>query len=227
MKKWLSLVFVGIFIISGFGTVATNVTETGTLSEQTITKRILLDSSSFEILDSIDDHILVRYSEQDSYLLNPGQPMLPRLIESYELPFAATNVQVEVQPIGVKHQSVSQEIRPAPAPVPYTLTKKTVLEAEKDEKIYSGDMLYPDAWFGFHVGCGLNTKGEHTTLVTVNLFPVRYRPATGELLVAEEFSLVLRYQPPVEDIFPAKSSYDLIIIGPEVFSTEIQRLVAH
>ncbi|MBN1860010.1 MAG: peptidase C25 [Candidatus Thermoplasmatota archaeon] len=227
MKKWLSILFVGIFIASGFGTVATNVTETGILSPQTITERIFLDSSSFEVVDSTDDYILVRLSEQESYLLNPGQPMVPRLIENYELPFGATNVQIEVQPLGVTQQSVSGEIRPAPAPVPYTPTKKTVLKSEKDETVYSGDALYPDAWFGFHVGCGLNAKGEHATLVTVNLFPVRYRPTTGELFVAEEFSVVLRYQPPTEEIFPTQSTYDLVIIGPEVFSAEIQRLIDH
>lgn len=227
MKKWLSILFVGIFIASGFGTVATNVTETGILSAQTITERIFLDSSSFEVVDSKDDYILVRSSEQESYLLNPGQPMVPRLIENYELPFGATNVQIDVQPLGVTQQSVSGEIRPAPAPVPYTPTKKTVLKSEKDETVYSGDALYPDAWFGFHVGCGLNAKGEHATLVTVNLFPVRYRPTTGELFVAEEFRLVLRYQPPTEEIFPTQSTYDLVIIGPEVFSAEIQRLIDH
>lgn len=227
MKKWLSILFVGIFIASGFGTVATNVTETGTLSAQSITERVSLDVSSFEVVDSKENYVLVRFSEQESYLLNPGQPMVPRLIENYELPFGATNVQVEVQPIGVKQQAVSEEIRPAPAPVPYTPTKSTILQSEKDVKVYSSDALYPDAWFGYHVGSGLNTKGEHATLVTVDLFPVRYRPTTGELLVAEEFNLVLRYQPPAENIFPAKSTYDLVIIGPEVFSSEIQRLVDH
>jgi hypothetical protein len=93
--------------------------------------------------------------------------------------------------------------------------------------VYTSDALYPDAWYSFHIGCGLNAQGDHVTHVTVNLFPVRYRPASGELQVADGFTIVLRYQPPTSDIFPADTSYDLVIIGPEKFSTEIQRLVDH
>ena len=227
MKKWLSIVFVGIFVLSGFGTIATTVPETDVTETQIITKIITCDASSLEVIECKEDYVLLRMNGQESYLLNPGQPMLPRLILKYDLPFGATNINVEVQPLASYTQHLTKEIRPAPAPIPYTPTAQIVSYPEKDLKVYSSETLYPDAWFGFHVGCGLNAQNEHATLVTVDVFPVRYRPTTGELQVAEEFSLSLYYQPPAQQIFPANGTYDLVIISPEIFSTEIQRLIDH
>jgi len=224
MKKWLSILFVGVFIASGFGTVATTVTHS---ELQTMTETVSVDIASIEVIDSVDDYSLVQLGDQESYLLNPGQPMVPRIIKHYELPFGATNVEVEVQPLAIQEQMVGKEIRPAPAPVSYSQDTQTVVHSRKDTMVYSSDALYPDAWSGFHVGCGLNANGEHVTLLTVNLFPVRYRPLSGQLQVAREFSLSIHYQPPAEDVFPAKSTYDLVIITPEKFTSDAQRLVDH
>jgi hypothetical protein len=227
MKKWISILLVGMFVLSGFGTMATTVPKTDLTETQTITTTLSFDASSLEVIDSKEDSVLLHLNNQDSYLLNPGQPMLPRVIVQYDLPFGATNIIVEVQPLASHTQRLTKEIRPAPAPVPYTPTVQTISKPEKDLTVYSSDALYPDAWFGFHVGCGLNAQGDHATLVTVDVFPVRYRPANGELLLADDFSLSLRYEPPAQEIFPAKSTYDLVIIGPEIFSSEIQRLIDH
>ena len=227
MKKWLTLLIVGIFIVSGFGTVATNVKRTSMPLAQTIVEAVSVDVSSFQVMESRNDYVLVCLDDQQTYLLTPGQPMVPRLIKHYELPFGISNLEVEVQPVGIQTQMLTKQIRPAPAPVPYSQEKKTVLSSEKDARVYASDALYPDAWYGVHTGCGLNSQGTHVTHVTVNLFPVRYRPVSGELLVAEEFNVILRYKEPTGSPFPAKSTYDLVIIGPEVFSKEIDRLVEH
>ncbi|HIH28281.1 MAG TPA: peptidase C25 [Thermoplasmata archaeon] len=227
MKKWLSILIVGIFIVSGFGTVATNVQKTGISSMQTRTETISVDVSSIQVTESENNYLLVHLGDQESYLLNPGQPMMPRIIQRYELPFGVTDVFVDVQPMSAQHQTVTKEIRPAPAPVSYSQETQTVVHSEKDSKVYSSDTLYPDAWAGYHIGSGLNANGKHVTLLTVNLFPVRYAPVTGELVVAEGFSLLIQYQEPTKEVFPAESTYDLVIITPEKFSSEVQRLVDH
>jgi hypothetical protein len=227
MKKWLGIVFVVIFVLSSFRIMATTVPRTDVTEPQIINKTISFDASSLEITDSKEGTVLLRMNNQDSYLLNPGQPMLPRFLFQYDLPFGATNINVEVHPLASHTQRLTREIRPAPAPMPYTPTAQTSSYPEKDQTVYSTDTLYPDAWFGFHIGCGLNKHGEHITLVSVNLFPVRYRPVTGELQIADDFSLSLQYQPPAQEIFPAKSTYDLVIIGPEIFSAEVQQLIDH
>ncbi|PNX52772.1 MAG: peptidase C25 [Thermoplasmata archaeon M9B2D] len=227
MKKWISILVIGVLIISGFGTVATNVKNIPLPSMQTIVETVSVDGSLFRVTESVNDYILVQIDDQQSYLLNPGQPMVPRLIKLYELPFGVTDIEVEVQPGQMQTQMLSKEIRPAPAPVAYSQNDGAVLSSEKDMQVYASDTLYPDAWYGVHAGCGLNPAGEHVTLVTVNLFPVRYRPVSGEVTIAEEFTMVLRYKQSAGSPFPLESTYDLVIIGSEVFSTEIQRLVTH
>jgi hypothetical protein len=227
MKKIYSILVVGAFIISGFGAVATNIHTIETHITQSRTDTISVDVSSLQFTESINDYLLVQCDGQTSYILNPGQPMLPRIIQRYELPFGATDVQVEVQPGEIQDLSVAKEIRPAPAPVPYSQDVQTMVWSEKDMQVYASDVLYPDAWAGFHVGCGLNAVGKHVTFLTVNVFPVRYRPLSGALQVANEFTLSIRYQEPTKEIFPAESTYDLVIITPEKFSSEIQRLVDH
>jgi hypothetical protein len=151
MKKWLSILIVGIFIVSGFGTVATNVNNTEALSIQTRSETIPVDVSSIQVTESSNDYLLVRLGDQESYLLSPGQPMVPRILKHYELPFGVTDVDVEVQPLSIQEQAVAKEIRPAPAPAPYSQDTQTVVRSEKDTKVYSSDALYPDAWAGFHV----------------------------------------------------------------------------
>ncbi len=108
MKKWLSILIVGLFIVSGFGTVATNVSNTGTLSIQTRTDTVSVDVSSLQVTESANDYLLVRLGDQESYLLNPGQPMVPRIIKQYELPFGVTDVEVEVQPVAIQEQMVDK-----------------------------------------------------------------------------------------------------------------------
>jgi hypothetical protein len=227
MKKWISIFVVGLFIISGFGTVATNIQKTNIPSLQTMTETVSVDISSLQVTDSVNDYLMVRLGDQESYLLNPGQPMMPRIIQQYELPFGVTEIVVEVQPITIHQQMVVKQIRPAPAPMPYSSDIQPMVYSEKDSQVYYSNELYPDAWAGYHTGCGLNAKGAHVTLLTVNLFPVRYRPLNGELQVADEFCVSIQYREPASEIFPVESTYDLVIITPEKFSSEMQRLADH
>jgi hypothetical protein len=227
MRKWLCILFVGIFIASGFGSVARDVHDTNVASTETIAEVVYIDVSSLQVIESENDYLSVRLGDEESYLLNPGQPMVPRVLKQFELPFGVTDVEVTVEPVGIQEQTLSKEIRPAPAPAPYTQSPDTVLRSEKDARVYASNDLYPEAWYGFHVGCGVNANSDHVTFLTVNIFPVRYRPTTGELQVAEEFNIMIQYQKPSDNIFPATSTYDLVIISPSKFSSQVQKLVDH
>lgn len=227
MKKWLSILFVVVFIASGFGTVATNIKNNQGLTRQNIIETVTVDVSSFQVMDSVSDYVLVHLNEQQSYLLKPGQPMVPRLIKNYELPFGVNNIKVEVQPGVIHNEFVTKQIRPAPSPVSYSKPAQAVQAPKKDAQVYTSDSLYPDTWYGAHAGCGLNSQGDHVTHVTVNLFPVRYRPVSGELQVTQDFTVTIQYEQTGGSPFPQKSTYDLVIIGSEVFSNEIERLVDH
>ena len=159
--------------------------------------------------------------------MNPGEPMIPRVLKKYELPFGVTNVNVEAKPYEIKELKISKEIRPSPSPLSLTPREDYTIKSKKDITVYNSNDLYPHAWNSFHIGCGLNSKAEHVTHLTVNIFPLRYRPVTGEIIVADKFDIKISYKNPNIDIFPEESTYELVIISPSKFSKELERLVNH
>jgi len=188
---------------------------------------INFDISSLKITHSNDNYIEICYKDEESYLMNPGQPMMPRVLKKYELPFGAINIQIKAEPKVIQEIEISQEIKPSPSPYPLTPRSNAIIQAKKDESVYNSNNLYPHEWVGFHVGCGLNNNAERITHLTVNTFPIRYNPKEGKIIVAEEVDIKITYNDPNIDIFPQKAVYDLVIISPLKFKFNLQKLVNH
>jgi len=227
MKKWLVLILVGMFLSSGVGAVATNVNDTQSPSLGAVQETVGIAVSTLQVSTYDDSYVSIRLGDPELYVLNAGQPMMPRVLKQYELPFGATNIQVQVEPLEVQSQHLSGILRPSPSPVPYSSISSHVVRVEKDPRVYGCDALYPEAWYGTQVGVGLNAKGEHVTFLSVNLFPARWRPLSGELQVASEFTITVHYDEPLSSPFPQVSTYDLVIITPKKFTSILERLVAH
>ncbi len=227
MKKLLMILLIGILVISGIGAQAINVENTNNVHEGTITEIIEIDVSSLKIVDSDNDYVTVCLGNEELYLMNPGQPMIPRVIKTFELPFGVTNINVEAKPSDISEFKISKEIEPASAPLPLTPRQDSVIRSEKDETVYESDDFYPHDWCSVHVGCGLNGEAKRVTHLTVNIFPLRYQPASGRITVAEKVEITITYDNPDIDIAPLRDTYDLVIITPSKFSTEVQRLADH
>ena len=226
MKRLLPVLVVVILIVSGLGTLAKNV-ESVNANKENIKNTIEADISSISFVETNDNYLEVSLGNEELYLMNPGQPMIPRILRTYELPFGAKNINVETEVYEIKEQTISKEIRPAPAPLPLSENEDLRVKGGKDKEIYQSTEPYPHSWYSHHVGCGLNKNGEHITHLTVNIFPVRYVPAEGKIITAEEFNVKISYENPSIDFFPTESTYDLAIIGPSKFSSDIERLVEH
>ena len=81
--------------------------------------------------------------------MNPGQPILPKVVNDIELPFGVRNVNVEVIPKNVHEYEIESLIQPAPAFLPLTAVQNNVnVESEKDEEIYASEELFPSSWLG-------------------------------------------------------------------------------
>jgi hypothetical protein len=68
---------------------------------------------------------------------------------------------------------------------------------------------------------------ERVTHLAIDMFPVRYAPAIGKLYEAQSVKITITYEAPKTDPFPENSEYDLVIIAPSEFSSDLQRLVYH
>ncbi|KAA0002542.1 MAG: peptidase C25, partial [Thermoplasmata archaeon] len=227
MKKIVSIILAYMVIFGGLSVVAINVDRGagGTTSKMTI------DFASPKLLEKSNDYIRIFLDDEELYIMNPGQPMLPRVVKTIELPFGVKNVKVEVLPKGVQEMAISKEIQPAPAPIPLTPMKESMKgytpPPKKDKAVYSSYEFFPHSWYSYRVGCGLNADNEHVTFVTINIYPIRYVPAANKIYVADSADVTITFDPPKNNIFPQKSEYDLVIIAPSTFTSEVQRLVDH
>jgi len=227
MKKLLPILLVGVLIISGFGALAINAEKTDSINFYTISQKVEIDFSTLKIVDVDNENIEVYLGEEELYLMNPGQPMIPKVMKSFELPFGANNINVKAVASEITEFEISKEIKPSPAPLPLSAEMDTNIELKKDETVYQSNDYYPHDWYGYHVGCGLNGDAERVTHLTVNVFPLRYKPLSKTLSFAKNIDIQISYENPEIDFFPEEATYDMVIITPQKFTDELQKFVNH
>ena len=227
MRRIFPILIIGFLFISGFGALAVNIEKTNNLETETITETIEIDVSSIKIEDSGKKYIEVSLDNEELYLMNPGQPMIPRILTTYELPFGAKNIEIKAVPVDIQEMDISKKIVPSPTPLPLSENAELIGNPTIDMTIYNCNELYPHDWCGYHVGVGLNSKAKRVTHLIVNSFPLRYNPVTGKIFLANKINIEIKYDNPALDIFTKESIYDLVIITPAKFSSEVQRLVDH
>jgi hypothetical protein len=151
------------------------------------------------------------------YLLQTGKPMLPVIRKTITLPAGAVVTSVKVQCQHIQLEDVTKQIQPCPAPA--------LSLSSEDESIYHADALYPSSWYDITTTAGREGK-EHVLSCTVSCYPVRYSPASSQVVICDGFDISLSYDVPVSPCFTA-DEYDLVIIAPSAFSAELQPLVEH
>ncbi len=223
--KILALCIALLLTVSGLGVVALPpVFDADELSVVVGAENIVVSDFSIKSVDN--QYVKVSLSEGDELLLNPGCPVLPVMTEVFELPFGASNIDVEVRSFGVESVSLESDVLPAPSPMPLGGEFEYAVSAQKDMSVYASSEPYPSKNFAFNVGVGLNDGFEHVTFVSVHVYPVQYKPGCDELLVAESVDISISYAEPKTDVVFA-NDFDLVVIAPEKFSDEIQPLIVH
>jgi len=145
MKKILPIMIVLILILSGFGAGAISKDVTYDAKNEKKSDESTISFSPPIIEEHDGDYLEVRLMDVSTYLMNPGQPMVPKVVKNVELAFGVKNVKVDVIPKTVKEYEITKEIRPAPAPVPLTEEKYNVVV--KSEKMWR----YIQAGNSFHL----------------------------------------------------------------------------
>ncbi len=226
MKKIPILIIVGILIGSSIGAIGTQGKQgtSTSLSEHLNTPTIQKQS-----VDA-DGYLLIELTGTSTFQTKGGQPQLPKIVRTVELPFGATDIQVTLAPSDITTQHIEQEIRPAPQMAPLVDEYQSLAAAyrtPKDTAVYAMTTPYPETWFTTSTGVGLNKNNEHVTFVAIHYYPIRYIPATGTLLTAHDADLSITYTAPSDTPFPLKSVYNLVIIAPKSFEKALQPLVEH
>jgi len=220
MKKILPLFAVGILVLSGLGAVAI-------IGKPTYDMKIENESIviSEPILKEMGNYVTVNLGESTSTLMHSGKPMLPVVTRVFTFPFGSTIKCVDVSFSEVKERTLSKEVQPTPKPVPIIDGATVEKEAVKDTSIYDSKELYPSSGYSYNAVAGLNGE-DHVVYLSVQCYPVRYSPAQNMIYYSEDVDISVTYE---ESVIPAScpDEYDLVIIAPEQFSSELQPLVDH
>ena len=162
----------------------------------------------------------------NSYIFNPGQPNLPIYKEILTLPFGATITDIKCEVQEIETMVLSEKIMPAPQQLPKNQIEISN-EPIMDEAIYNSDDLFPNDWFNYDVGVGLDKNMDHKTILTINTYPARYKPLTDTINYVKKIHLTITYDEPASNPFPTLAEYDMLIITPLKFSLELQKLIDH
>ncbi len=159
-------------------------------------------------------------------LFHPGKPLLPQRTVTLEFPFPTQIIDVSYKITEIHQTTISHNIDAAPFPNAQVTTSKQCAETY-DSEIYDSEEYYPTSWISYYTGGGRNDQQQHHTFLTIQAYPVRYAPCCDNLAYIDDITLTVSYKEPKNPPFPTTSSYDLLIIAPELFTDELAPFVAH
>ena len=145
MKKIAILFVVGILISTTIGAVGTQSTQ-----ESTQSLSAYIHTPSFQIQPiNNENYLLIELTGTSTFQTKTGQPQLPKIVHTFELPFGARDIRVSCNPHDITTQQIDQEIRPAAQMLPLTVESQSLAAYTriKDEQVYAMTTPYPEAWF--------------------------------------------------------------------------------
>ena len=223
IKKIILLAIVGMLVLGGVQAMKISKNETETMN---ILKKVTF--SGQPIIEEKDNYLSVELEDADVFLRETGKPMLPVYLTTFTFSKNVKIKSVSCDYADIKEKSISGKIIPSPETSPHSYpgegnVKQVYIE---NKEVYESDLLYPNSWYDSRIRCGLNSDGISTTFVTIELHPVRYSPQQNMLYYTTDFEISIYYDDPLVTT-SNNADYDLLIIAPSAFTTELQPLVDH
>lgn len=213
MKKAIVLCIIGLFIFAGLGAFAQNV---GTTRLDKITVEF-----SQPTLTNNNNYVSVSLGEANAFLMKQGKPLLPIYTQTFTYPFGTKINSVTVTPSDVQQEPCVTN--PAPTPLIAGMDQQPLTAAS----INYGTDPYPSTWFDYNLGCGLY-DGALRIIVTVSIYPVQYHPVEQTIVWAHQADIVVSYDVPSSPPQTVgRNTYQLVVIGPSSFSSQIAPLITH
>jgi hypothetical protein len=233
-KKFISIMFVLIFVISScvpaFGTQINTINLRNEGSTSVKLKYIEFNLSfSYPEFVRHGNYWVVRVNEtnHNQYVLfdlDPGKPVLPVNISLFNLVFGSKIIDINYKHSNPEIINLTGNLSFCMASIDSTMYGRK--EIKMDATIYEGDDPYPSDWVLNQTGGGL-FESEHTTFLTIRVYPVRFLPTTNQLQYIENISVNISYIEPSYPILGDNDLYDLLIISPSRFKRPLQKLITH
>ena len=223
IKKIFLLIIVGMIVLGGVQAISTSESENDITN---ITKNVTFLQQP--ITEETDSYLSVQVKGTNALLKDTGKPMLPVYLSTFTFSQNVKIKSISCIYSNVQEKSIARKIVPTPEPIPYNSLDSEKIKSvyTEDKEIYESEALYPNNWYEYTIRCGLNSDSISTTFVTVELHPVRYSPKQNILYYITDFEIQINYDDPKEKT-NTNTEYDLLIITPSTFKSELQPLVDH
>ena len=221
MNRIIPIVLVGVLVISGFGVSAFS---HHSEDEPRISELVVF---SEPIISDTNQYIKIDVAEAESYLQEPGSPLLPIYTKRFSFPFGTRITDVTCTFSSVEKIELTSQIVPAAKPTPLSLMKKdtAIEEGKPNKEVYSQDTFYPEHRLDYRISTGLE-DGEHVVFVAVTYSPCVYSPRKNILLFTPEVSIEITQETSPSTIY-FSDDVDLVVIAPSEFNTSLQPLLDH
>jgi len=221
--KWSAVFAVGIVVLLLFsgGGYTGNILERG--NENLLQphhfmehwKNITVHFSPPRIMDG--EKAAIEVAECNSMLEEGGKPVLPEYNIILTFPAGTRITKIECFTGEIKTMKMDKK--------PFVASLPVSMETGKEIKMGNEVAEYPDGWFSYRLGAGLN-DGKHVIFLPLHLYPVRVVYEKNEIEYVDSISVKIGYE-----IHPSplinESIYDLIIISPSEFKDALQPLMEH
>ncbi len=226
--KIAPFLLVAILIFSGIGVTAINLEDKN--NEQSVVSKAIFSN---RVVAVKGNYVSVNLDNTNTFLMEAGKPILPAYTETFTFPLGTKikNVECVVSP-DTNAEIISKKVEPAPKPILSISIDKTKIsdstvekEIVEDASIYTSSNIYPDKWYDYNIGCGLD-KGQRVVFLTVQTYPVRYSPAENTIYYTNDVDVKITFEKPKNPLNFA-DTYDMVIIAPRAFSAKLQPLIKH
>ena len=223
--KILPIIIVVMFLISSINVIAINADEENKLK---ISEKIDSISFSEATLKESGEFFSINLKEANAVLNSPEKPLLPICVKTFKFPLGTKIIDVTCTPSEIKMETISGKIEPAPRPVPLNSVRNAIDDVEiikEKDDIYKSSELYPDKWYDYSIGCGLDGN-ERVLFLNVRCYPVRYIPSEDTLYTIDNVDVRISYK--IDNVKQtADTDYDLVIIAPRRFYPAVIPLSNH
>ena len=214
MKRIFPLIVVVTLVLSGLGAVNAQEKQENFVKYE----NILFSQPTINEKNQYSEVIL---EEGNSFLMEPGKPMLPIYIKQFTFSIGTKIKSVTCEPKNIQIKTLSKEIIPSPQVGIEGLNVKN----EIINTIDYGTMPYPNNWYQYDVGCGLEGS-QRAIFVKVELYPIKYYPADKKIEWTNQFDIFIEYEHSNWESVIGQP-YSLVIITPTDFQSYLSTLVTH
>ena len=194
---------------------------------------IQLDNNDSPIVEKIDfskpiieysnDHTKINIDEANSVLIYPDQPLLPIFKKTYIYPEGTIikDIDFKITSDINKEKILNIEYPKKPVPPVKNYYESNEISINKLQNI--NEINYQNNWFDYDISSGIN-NGKKCIFLNVIFYPIKYYQNNIYYISSCELDIKIE-KPKITKL--SIDAYDLLIIGPDLFSDQLQTFVNH